>query len=288
MLFSDLYKHLEQNPEDAEAHWKLGCCLAYRGQWEEAWPELEWRFRGHVPSMNRRQQYNKPNWDGKSENVLIYQDQGYGDLFQWIRYVHKIQVPYTIACGGNAVRLLRLQNFNTVSHGELIRYENIVPVCSLPRYYSSDFASEPYFVAPSGKFRFNSGKKIGIAWTGNSEYYNNRDRSCPPEEFTALSGELVSLMLHKTTLFTDMSMRIVDFADTAEIISHMDAVVSIDTAVAHLAAALGKPVFLILPHKHDWRWMNQETTPWYPTMKIYRQDSPGDWKSIFNQIKGLI
>ena len=88
--------------------------------------------------------------------------------------------------------------------------------------------------------------------------------------------------------FTDFSLKIKDWADTASLINQLDLVISVDTAVCHLAAALGKPVYLALPYEHDWRWMLTGDTPWYPTMRIFRQETKGDWGSVFSQIKKVI
>lgn len=293
---SDLYERLESNPNDAQAHWQLGCALAFTGKWEEAWAEMEWRFKGHVPSMKKREKYKAPDWDGKRcEKLLIYQDQGFGDLFQWVRFVKYLPVTYAyLEVSSEVYNLLYWDDYNVVLRGNpLPEYDRVIAVSSLPRWFK-EFYPEPYIVPPSpNKFKMSgSGKKIGIAWAGNSEYYNDGNRSCDPEEFLPLAeaGELVSLMLKTTKLpFTDLSLKLVDFASTAEVIGQLDCVVSVDTAVAHLAAAIGVPTYLALPYEHDWRWgVSGETTPWYKSMRLFRQPEPGDWKSVFNKIKAII
>ncbi len=282
-------ERLKNNPNDAQAHWQYGCALAFSGDWEEAWNELEWRFRGHRLSMHKRSKYPKPTWDGEQTRLLIYQDQGFGDLFQYVRYVHEIKCPYVLNVNASAYRLLKDQGFNVNIQGmEVPEYDQVVAVCSLPYYFRHFSAKQGYLVSGGNNFLLEGGKKkIGIAWAGNPDYYDDGHRSCDPKEFLALAdcGELISLMIQKVDIpFTDFSLKIKDFADTAEIISQLDCVVTVDTAVGHLAAALGKPVYLALSYEHDWRWMSGETTPWYSTMRLFRQPKKDDWQSVFGAI----
>jgi hypothetical protein len=283
-------QQLEANPNDPEARWKHGCLLAFSGRWEEAWPELEWRFKGHRPTITKRAFYPRPNWDGSNCRVLIYQEQGFGDLFQYVRYIHELKCPYILHVQPEVYNLLKYQNFNVVMIGDpLPEYDQVCGSCSLPYHFKRIIAPQFYLQAPKTNFKLEG--KIGIAWAGNPDFYDDGHRSCDPSEFLPLSecGELVSLMIKKTSYpFTDLSMKIRDFADTAEIIDQLDCVVTVDTAVAHLAGALGKTVHLALSYKHDWRWQTGETTPWYPTFKLYRQSEEGNWKSVFNNIKEVL
>jgi len=287
-------EQLKLNPDDAKLRWQHGCALAFSGNWEEAWPELEWRLKGHTPTIQKRQRYPKPDWDGSHVTLLIYQDQGFGDLFQYVRYLHELRCPYVLEVQPEAYTLMKRQNFNVVCRGDpLPEYDQVVAVCSLPNHFRKFSAHQAYLTSPRPEqFLLGGGKKIGIAWAGNPDYYDDGHRSCDPQEFMELAGcgELVSLMIRKVDLpFTDFSLKIKDFADTAEIITQLDYVVTVDTAVGHLAAALGKRVFLALSYEHDWRWMaDQEHTPWYPTMSLFRQPKKGDWKSVFQQIKKVL
>lgn len=295
---SAIKERLKVFPDDAQAHWQYGCALAFTGNWEEAWPEMQWRFKGHQGTIAMRQKYPKPDWDGSlDKRLLVYQDQGLGDCIQYVRYLTKLKCPYVIEVVPELYRLFKLQNFNVVMRGyPLPEYDAVVPVCSLPHYFGHIFGPHSYLVAPNyNKLQIDGyldEKKIGISWAGNPDYFDDGHRSCEPSEFMALAdcGELVSLMIRKSGCpFVDFSMKLSDFADTADLIRQLDCVVTVDTAVGHLAAALGKPVFLALSYEHDWRWMaDKETTPWYPTMRLIRQKQKNDWNFVFNEIKKLL
>jgi len=291
----DIRDRLKVAPDDAEARWRHGCALAFSGNWEDAWPEMEWRFKGHNGMIAQRKEFPKPDWDGSHTNLLVYQDQGYGDLFQYVRYLHELHCPYVFQVPPEVYTLMKYQGFNVVIRGTpLPAYDQVVAICSLPHYFRKFSATHDYLTAPkSGRFTLEGGKKkIGIAWAGNPDFFDDGHRSCDPQEFMELTdcGELISLMIRKVDLpFTDFSMRLRDFSDTAELIDQLDCVVTVDTAVAHLAAAMGKPVYLALSYEHDWRWMADKTdTPWYPTMKLFRQPVKDDWDSVFNQIKKML
>ncbi len=291
-------ERVRMNPDDAEARWQYGCILAFTGQWEEAWPELEWRFKGNRYAMTKRAEYPKPTWQGEPGRLLVYQDQGYGDFIQYSRYLNLFKDHEVfVECQPALYNLMR-ESFKNVTWvlvgNDLPEHDYVVPICSMPFYFKQILSYDAYLVSPqSGKFEVGTAKKkIGIAWKGNPDYYDDGTRSCEPEEFLALEtcGELISLMIQKCDLnFADFSMRLVDFADTAELISQLDCVVCVDTAVGHLAGALGKPVYLAIPYAHDWRWMaSQKTTPWYPSMRLFRQPEAKDWKSVFKQIKEVL
>ena len=137
-------------------------------------------------------------------------------------------------------------------------------------------------------------RRIGIAWYGNPNHDNDLNRSCPFDELAPLFElekiEWVSLqkepMPQEVTEMIDPSNQCHSFADTAAIISQLELVVSVDTAIAHLAGALGSPVWIMLPYSPDWRWLTgRRDTPWYPSARLYRQLSPGNWNSVITSIK---
>jgi glycosyltransferase involved in cell wall biosynthesis len=142
--------------------------------------------------------------------------------------------------------------------------------------------------------------KIGIVWAGSDRYKNQRDRTCELADFYSLmdipglsfyslqvGGQIAALSQKNTPVpVTDLGSQFQDFADTAQAIASLDLVITIDTSVAHLAGAMGKPVWVLLPFSPDWRWgLNYAESPWYPTMRLFRQPQPGDWKSVFHQLK---
>jgi hypothetical protein len=144
--------------------------------------------------------------------------------------------------------------------------------------------------------------KVGLVWAGRPEYFNDRNRSIPLARFSRLSkvpgawfcslqkgkaGEQIDAL--PDWKLTDWTRELRDFADTAALISNLDLIISVDTAMAHLAGAMGKPVWVLLPYAPDWRWLMQgEQTPWYPTMRLFRQPIAGDWDTPFAQMENTL
>ncbi len=157
----------------------------------------------------------------------------------------------------------------------------------------------PYLRAPGEAGPRAPGFHIGIAWRGNPRHENDRNRSCPLERFLGLldvsgvtlhglqvgeaAGDIAAL--GAGALIADRGQHLGDFADTAAAVRDLDLVVSVDTALVHLAGALGRPVWTLLPHAPDWRWMlGRQDSPWYPTMRLFRQPAPGDWDGAFTAV----
>ena len=169
-------------------------------------------------------------------------------------------------------------------------------------------AAIPYLKAPDAHAvplpaNLSNPLKVGIAWAGRPTHQNDANRSSAFSHFTELMGladvAFYSLQTgpaagdiagHGCEAFvTDMGPRMNDFADTAAVIGQLDLVISVDTAVVHLAGALGKPAWVVLPHPGDWRWMlGRDDSPWYPTMRLFRQSTPGDWGPVFEALKAAL
>jgi hypothetical protein len=145
--------------------------------------------------------------------------------------------------------------------------------------------------------------RVGIAWAGSGRHTNDRNRSCTLEHFARLAGieGVYFYSLQKETPdpfewpgdavapLVELGSRIGDFADTAAIIENLDLVISVDTSIVHLAGALGRPVWTLLPFAPDWRWLTQRhDTPWYPTMRLFRQPRPGDWSAVFDDVAAAL
>ena len=141
--------------------------------------------------------------------------------------------------------------------------------------------------------------KVGVAWAGKPEHKNDRNRSCPLSVFAPLAqvrgvtfyslqkGEAARQVADppEGVTLVDMTAEVTDFAETAALISNLDLVISVDTAVVHLAGAMGKPIWTLLPFVSDWRWLlNREDSPWYPTMRLFRQERLGDWLGVFARV----
>jgi FKBP-type peptidyl-prolyl cis-trans isomerase 2 len=312
-------KAIEIDPGNADAHWNTALLNLLSGNFEEGWKGYEWRWK--LKGVMAGRQFSQPLWDGSDLNgrtILLYAEQGFGDTLQFIRYaplVAKRGAKVAVECQKELTALLgNVKGIERIiPHGEALpEFDVRYPLLSLPLIFNTTLqnipAEIPYLsVEPSLVLRWgariasNNGQfKIGLVWSGDPGLKNDRSRSCSLDIFSPLAhydhitfyslqkGEASAQANNppKDLKLIDYTEEISDFADTAAFILNLDLVISIDTAVAHLAGALGKPVWTLLPFVPDWRWMlNREDSPWYPTMRLFRQPAPGDWESVVNRIE---
>lgn len=302
------------DPECAEAHYSRGTLLLARGDYEAGWPEYAWHHR--CPSYGDRP-FDVPAWQGESlagRTLLIHSDFGFGDALQFVRYlplVHKRGAGRVVLAVHEALHgLLRESGFGPLVERQAAgeRYDCHLSMMDLPcvfRATDETIPPAPYLrAAPADVEHWGrrlheiEGYRIGIAWQGNPELTWDHLRSIPLAAFEPLArasgARLISLQKgpgceqiadvagqFEVVELGDMAGR--QFTDTAAIIAGLDLVVCCDTAVAHLAGGLGAPVWLALPRPAEWRWgRRRDTTAWYPSMRLFRQESPGDWASVFN------
>jgi len=255
-------------------------------------------------------------WDGEpfaGATLLVTRDQGYGDAIAFARYL-----PAVKARGGRviletapalaplfaqltAIDELRVVDEATI-HADPIDLH--IPIWGLPGALRTELdtipAAVPYLhPAPERRARWRrvlagtARRRIGIVWAGNPDHRNDHHRSCRLDDFAPLGGiDGVAWfgLQHGaqgarrgcgTLEIEPLGPRIADFADTAAIVRELDLVITVDTAVAHLAGALGTPVWTLLPYAPDWRWLRERhDSPWYPTMRLFRQPRPGDWAAV--------
>jgi Flp pilus assembly protein TadD len=304
-------------PERAQVHWNRALLWLLRGDFTRGWPEYEWRLKH--PKLASCQ-YPQPLWDGSPLNgrtILLHVEQGFGDALQFVRYAALVQQRggrVVVACQAPLVRLLETCagiDLLTAEGSPLPHVDVRAPLLSLPGIFRTDLDSIPavipYLRPPqegspaleAALARRPGTLKVGIVWAGSPEHKNDRNRSCPLKHFRSLvqAGGVALFSLQKgpcaTDLqdekdhlpVTDLTECLGDFADTAAAIARLDLVISVDTAVAHLAGALGKPVWVLLPFAPDWRWMlDREDSPWYPTARLFRQTRPGDWPGVFDRV----
>ena len=298
----------------ADVHWNLALCLLTMGDFEAGWAQYEWRRR--IPSMHDARALSAPEWRGNEplsgKTILVHAEQGLGDTLQFCRYASELAVQgahVVLEVQRPLVQLLRtLSGAHTVvARGEpLPSHDFHVPMLSLPLAFGTNAQNIPaggaYLHAdPALVEQWRplvdalAGPRIGIAWSGNAGFGNDHRRSMPLATLLAgLPEHIHCWCLQKDVseadqLFAETGrvkrFEATDFVNTAAQIMLMDAVVSVDTSIAHLAAALGKPVFLLLAHTADWRWMWPGTdSPWYPTVTLFRQDSAGDWASPLQRL----
>lgn len=307
-------KAIEIDPDCAEAHWNIALIKLLTGNFQEGWRGYEWRWK--LKDILTKPSFHKPLWDGsdiKGKTILLYAKQGFGDTIQFIRYTPLIaqrDANVIVECQKELISLLKnvegVQHI--IGHGESMPHFDIYcPLLSLPSIFDTTLESIPsqipYISVDSGlvqkwheKFKHDKSKqKIGLVWSGDPALKDDHSRSCSLEIFSPLAqlddiifyslqkgeaSEYKNNLPHKIKLI-DYTEEIKDFSDTAAFIQNLDLIISVDTAVAHLAGALGKPVWALIPFVPDWRWLlNRNDSPWYPTMRLFRQPSRGDWEAV--------
>jgi tetratricopeptide (TPR) repeat protein len=316
---------LRLRPDYAGAHANLGAILLSSGRLPEGWTEYEWRWKVGQELVARP--FAQPLWTGEPLAdcvVLIHAEQGFGDTLQFCRYVPLLtsEARVILEVPQPLVRLLsRLPGVEqVVPHGEpLPAFDMHCPMLSLPYAFGTtrdDIPNRvPYLaVDPSQSAIWRQrlaslpGLRVGVAWSGNSRPSHraanatDRRRSIPFDRFAQLLGvpgiSFVSLQkdagpdrsaLPAGITLHDWMHELDDFADTAALMAALDLVVTVDTAIVHLAGALAKPVWLLNRFDTCWRWLlDRSDSPWYPTLRQFRQPSPGDWDSVVADVRAAL
>jgi tetratricopeptide (TPR) repeat protein len=313
-------KALAVSPNRAEVHFNRSLLLMTAGALREGWREYEWRWR-QATWADRCRNFPQPPWLGQGplagKTILLHAEQGLGDTLQFVRYA-----PLVARRGARVI--LEVQPplkalmadiegiAAVVGLGEgLPGFDLHCPLMSLPHAFGTELdsipAAIPYLHVPPDRLarwheRLGEQQRVrvGIAWEGSAAHKNNRNRSIALERFAALLSvpnvEFVSLQKNLSPAQGDalrthdnvtlIGEELVDFADTAAVIELLDLVVSVDTSVVHLAGALGKPVWALLPFSPDFRWLLERAdTPWYPSARLFRQLRLGDWESVLGSVR---
>jgi Flp pilus assembly protein TadD len=294
-----------------ELHTNLGIALLRAGDFERGWAEYEWRLQ--LKNSVQPGDISQPLWDGcdlDGKRILILAEQGFGDSLQFLRYLPKV-----LQKGGRVIlqtppELVRLcqQSWDlerVVTPEEPAgSFDVYCRLLSLPRLFQTSVTAIPAevpYLKPSAaamelwhrRVAEHGGRlRVGLCWA--SELIR-RGRSIPGDRLQPLadSGDIVWFSLIKgraADAANPPGMNLVeeekrDFADTAALIANLDLVISVDTAVAHLAGALGKPVWVMLPRVADWRWLvGRDDSPWYPSMRLFRQQIPGEWRPVVEEV----
>lgn len=318
-------KALAISPEHANAHWNRALALLMAGNYEEGWPEYEWRFlsKSVTSHASTKPRWDGAPLNGR--RILVCAEQGFGDTLNFLRYLPLVKQRggYVLFECQPALKSL-LANYPAIDllldppakgEDQAEPYDVQVSLLSLPGLFGTTVDTVPAYDPPLKTPReftdlwrarlteinsaIQSRIKVGIVWAGNPTHKNDHNRSCSLADFAPLAKVpgVVFYSLQKgppasqasnapagMTLI-DIGPAIADFADTAAIVEHLDLVIAVDTSVVHLAAALGKPVWMLTPHCPDWRWlMEREDSPWYDTLRIFRQAEPRNWTPVMERI----
>lgn len=272
---------LKRRPDDAQVRFALAYQLLARGAWDEGWPLYEARTESPATGI-RRPAFSFPEWRGEPvQSLLLYPEQGFGDQLMFARYAALLRergVAVTMIAPPALAPLFRQLEVEVLvgEQGlEVPRRSAWSLVGSLPRWLGLH-APVAYLPTKAG------GQGSGVVTRGSPGYAKDGQRSLPPD----LAAELMALPGAVSLQPEDTGAK--DFAETAAIIAGLERVITVDTAVAHLAGALGKPVWILLSHDPDWRWgWSGETTPWYPSARLFRQPAPGDWRPVLEAVRAL-
>ena len=316
-------KAIALKPDHAEAHFNSAHCRLLIGDFEQGWQENEWRWK-IAQARNEAPGFERPQWSGREEiagkTILLHAEQGLGDTIQFCRYARLVkqrgarvilQVPRPLK------RLLSgLPGADIVlARGEpLPLFDLHCPLLSLPRAFGTRLATIPPMRPPLNaplhlkpiweswlgpKVR----PRIGIVWSGRSAHKHDIDRSIPlrallgllelPVQLVSLQKEVrredQSILGAEGSAIMHFAPSLTDFSETAALASLMDLVVSVDTSVAHLSAALGRPTWILLPFIPDWRWLlDREDTPWYQTARLFRQQRSGEWGEVIARVASAL
>ncbi len=308
-------KAITLNNQFPDAHFNLGMLLLRLGRFREGFSECEWRWQ-----TSRFTPFRVPHplWDGRRLNgtLLVHSEQGAGDAVQFVRYLPIAAERcdrLIFFCPENLFSLFRslpgVAELRGPGNVQVSEFHAYLPLMSLPRVLGTTLetvpARVPYLQPDHRSLDLRPGPipnprlKVGLAWSGSPTHLNDRHRSCRLLDFAPLldvsdvafyslqvgprAGE-VHQLAGRSGIVADLSESLGDFADTASAIEQLDLTISVDTSVLHLAGALGRPAWGMLSARSDWRWLiDREDSPWYPTIRLFRQSRLDDWAEVFGQ-----
>ena len=314
---------IELKPDYAEAYWNKSLAHLLGGDYINGWKFYEWRWQREVFAALKRD-FPQPLWLGTpsllNKSILLHGEQGFGDTIQFFRFAKLVS-----DLGAQVILEVQKPLFNLFADldgGTILTYrgENHpefdfhCPLMSLPHAFKTTVDTiptrNPYIFSKAAKVAIWETKlgvrikpRVGIAWSGNINHKNDHNRSISLKQLLLYlpdNCQYISLqkglsladgkVLHDSPKILNFAHDLHDFSDTAALTELLDCIVSVDTSVAHLAAAMGKKTWILLPNDPDWRWLlDREDSPWYPTVKLYRQPVPGDWFTVLSRVReGLL
>jgi len=311
---------LALEPDNAEVHKTIGFLQLLRGDFAKGWENYAWRLK-EADCPLQEINYPQPQWQGEDlegKTILVYHEQGLGDVIQFVRYLpllkgrgarvlFEVQAPlYDLMVASDLAHMV----FKT---GETPpAFDCHIPLLELPRIFGTDLdtipSATPYLTVPGEKVRewqgrlaADGGFKVGIVWTGNPIVASNPKRSIDPHLLKPL-GQIPGVSLYSLQVgrdseaqqvfggaITDLSPLLKDYTETAAAIMNLDLIVSTCTSPIHMAGALGRPCWALLCKWPDWRWLiDRGDCPWYPSMQLYRQQEAGDWSDTIEQVRNAL
>lgn len=307
---------IKLKPDYWQAQSVLGRVFLAQGKDDLGWLQYEWRLKS---PMWRALPF--PRWQGESlagKSILLYYEQGFGDTLQFVRYanwVADVASETTLWVQPELQRLLSTVSDKLILHQGKQKpagpYDYACPLLSLPYQFNAKVPQTiPYIYANKDiiakwKCRLekisDSNDRIGVVWAGNPRHHNDMNRSIPFVVFNQLfalkkinwislqTGVRAAQLSKASNEITHFTPELVDFAETAGLIANLDLVITVDSAVSHLAAAMGKKTWLLLPFAADWRWqMQQYGKPWYSTVRMFQQKSVGDWQRVIEDVMNAL
>ena len=291
-------------PDFAQAHWNQAVAALLAGDFGPGFRKYEWRKR-HDRFRRDFVDLPGPQWDGgepAGRTILVHAEQGLGDTIQFARYLPLIAARGgrpVLACEQPLIPLLASLPDATVvaKDAALPRYDCWIDQMSLPRVFATRpdaipsargyLRADPARIA-AWRAALPQGRKVGVAWAGNPAHSNDRRRSLPVADLRRILAVpdicFVNLQVGPRAGeagLADLTPRLTDYAETAALIAALDVVVTVDTSVAHVAGALGRPCWVMLPYAPDWRWLlGRDDTPWYSSLRLFRQPRAGEWSAV--------
>lgn len=302
-------------PNYAETHYRYGQALLSVGQYQEGFREFDWRRYETIPRKTQ-ERYGDNTWAGQSlegKTIVVYWEQSFADTLQFLRYAKLLKergARVLVDCQPTLQRLVAAQpyidGFVSQDNTERQTWDYSAPLLSLPHLFGTTLdsvpAEVPYLTVPTGPahptLSAAHGLKVGMVWAGSPTFRGDRKRSIDLSVFEPLSsvegvswfslqmGPASTQLQHFTRpALLDMSPIIGDWVDTAQLVQQLDLVLSVDTAVAHLAGALGKPCWVLVSENADWRWLlGRDDSPWYPTVRLFRQEQADAWEPVVGRV----
>lgn len=302
-------------PNYAETHYRYGQALLSVGQYQEGFREFDWRRYETIPRKTL-ERYGDSTWSGQpleGKTIVVYWEQSFADTIQFVRYVKLLKergARVLVDCQPTLQRLIAAQPYvdGLISQdvGERQTWDYSAPLLSLPHLFGTTLdsvpAETPYLIVPQGPANpavaSAPGLKVGLVWAGSPTFRGDRKRSIDLSVFEPLSSiegtSWFSLQMGPASTqlqhfsrppLTDMSSLIGDWVDTAQLIEQLDLVISVDTAVGHLAGALGRPCWLLIAENPDWRWLlARDDSPWYPSLRLFRQEQADAWEPVVARV----